>query len=518
MLLSSIRSFSTLIALAAAAIVLTGCSADSNSVTGPSSSNGNSMTGSGGSALTLTASSSFVPANGSTTITVTMRQGNGSAEADGTEVTLSTDIGELDPKKVKIRSGEAISVYRAGSTPGTAKISASSFGGSGSLSLPIGSAAPGGVAIALSKSVLPLGGGDVDVVATVTAPNGDKAIGLLVKFSTSAGSLSVTEVVSGDGGDARTTLKTTESATVRATVTSFDASASVRVQRPVTIHLTFAPESPMTDEATKIATSVTTDGQDVEGSLVLALGDGLTKDVGTINGLGTASYSWDDVGSYDVTAVFKDLDGFETRETKTVTVRERPAPPPPPAPAPPSNPFPFLNIDPLGTVGPNDVDPTTFSWADAEILDFNEGDIENWPITAQPTEVTAFNPTITFRVADDYERWLDEAGFGDPTSPTGASSWGNYWIVVKYQGRTFISTFHWGWRPDGERDVIREEFRNTFQGRQPMSSWPGPKDGQIIGLFVSTRARNSSPPNGVRERSPIVFVRYNTGEVVGIVP
>jgi hypothetical protein len=97
-------------------------------------------------------------------------------------------------------------------------------------------------------------------------------------------------------------------------------------------------------------------------------------------------------------------------------------------------------------------------------------------------------------------------------------SWGNYWIVVKYQGRIFVSTFEWGSSPDGEREVIRGEFQNTFQGRPPMSSWPGPEDGQIIGLFVSTRARSAGPPRGVRERSPIVFVRYNTGRVVGIVP
>jgi hypothetical protein len=470
--------------------------------------------------LTLTASSSFVPANGTTTITVSMKTANGSGAAEGTEVTLSTDVGELDPKKVTLRGGEATSVYRAGPAPGTATISASSFGGSGSLSLPIGSAAPGGVAIALTPSVLPLGGGDVEVVAVVTGPNGDKALGVLVKFSTSGGSLSATEVVSGNGGEARTTLKTTESATVRATVTSFDASANVRVQRPVTIGLTFSPESPMTDEATTITTKVTTEGQDVEGSLVIALGDGLTKDLGNINGVGTTSYSWDDVGSYDVSAVFKDLDGFETRETKSVAVRERPAPPPPPppapppAPTPPPNPFPFLDIDPVGSIGPDDVDPATFSWADAEILDFNRGDIEDWDITAQPTEVTAFDPRITFQVDDSYETWLDTAGFTGP----GGSSWGNYWIVVKYQGRTFISTFEWGSSPDGETAVIRGEFKNTFQGRPPLSSWPGPEDGQIIGLFVSTRARSGGPPNGVYERSPIVFVRYNTGQVVGIVP
>ena len=34
----------------------------------------------------------------------------------------------------------------------------------------------------------------------------------------------------------------------------------------------------------------------------------------------------------------------------------------------------------------------------------------------------------------------------------------------------------------------------------------------------ATRARSAGPPNGVFERSPIVFVRYNTGRIVGIAP
>jgi hypothetical protein len=164
-----------------------------------------------------------------------------------------------------------------------------------------------------------------------------------------------------------------------------------------------------------------------------------------------------------------------------------------------------------GSISGDDIDPSTFDWRNVDILSFNQQDIASWAKTATPGTVYAHNPDILFE-ADIYADWIERAYFGDKDY----GAWGNIWIVFKMNGQIYASTTQWMHGLDGNRSVIREEFRYTFNGEQPPASWDGPQDGQVIGLFVSTRARFEGPPNDVRERSPIVWVRYNTNDVVGI--
>lgn len=464
--------------------------------------------------LSLHPTSMFVPANSSTTVRVSLQKSDGSPAKDGTEVVLSTTAGELETKKVRVTGGEASVVYRAGSEPGTAKISASSGSVNAEVNLRVGSAAAGSLTMFVQPAVLPAGGGDAEIIATVSSPTGALVVGAPVTFGTSAGTLSASEVVTDGRGEAKTTLKTTVTATVTAKVLSLEATpVPVRVKLPVKLTINVTPAEPSATQPAKFEISATIDGQPASGQLKVQFGDGAQADLGTINGSGTTTRTYAAEGGYNVTVTFTDSDGIETRETVRITVQAAPTTPPIPG-----MPGIALPITPPGNIGADDVDPATFSWRNATVLDFNERDIETWAITAQPSFVSIYNPLITFQISDNYSRWFDIAGFRDGPNPNDTWTWGNYWIVVKYQGQIWISTFHWGTRSNGTREVIRNEFQNTFQGRQPMSSWPGPRDGQIIGLFVSTRARNSGPPNNVRERSPIVFIRYNSAEVVGVVP
>ena len=76
------------------------------------------------STIVLLASRSVLPLQETSTITAVITEPAGTPVANGTLVTFSTTLGTLDPPEARTTAGRATVTLRAGTTPGTATLSA----------------------------------------------------------------------------------------------------------------------------------------------------------------------------------------------------------------------------------------------------------------------------------------------------------------------------------------------------------------------------------------------------------
>src|ERR1700722_13858440 len=82
-----------------------------------------------GSTITLTASATALPLGGTTTLTAQILQNSGNPPHDGTLVSFTTTLGTIQPSQVQTDiNGRATATFNAGTSSGTAMITASSGG------------------------------------------------------------------------------------------------------------------------------------------------------------------------------------------------------------------------------------------------------------------------------------------------------------------------------------------------------------------------------------------------------
>jgi hypothetical protein len=473
------RRFAMLV-LAAASTALAGCEVDKKNLLAPTDA-----------FIALRSDSPFVAANTTTTITIEVRKVDGTAAPDGTEVVLAATAGELDQKKIRTKAGQSTVGYRATAT-GTARITASSGSLSADLSLRVGSAAPGSVNLFATPALLPPEGGEVEILATVSAPNGNLVIGAPVTFTTSAGTVSSTEAVTNDKGEARTTLRTSSTAMVRAAVLGLESSTQVRVRLATSIRFTASPAAPVVGSAATLAATFTTsDGEAAAGRVRFLLGDGQVRDMGNISGSASTTYTWNSEGGYNVSAEFTDGDGFVTRETIRVNVQAKPAPTPTPTPTPTPNPTPNPTPTPTPGAGTDELDLSQVT--------FLHTDISRWAITSRLTNVSIRSDSICL----DHTK----AGRWPVTLMETAEVEGNPWIIANINGRWYAATYDW-LRPGQICKGVTAQELGVDQIRIPPMdrSWPGPRSGDLVGFMVSARARDRLQT--VEERTQVVMVRW----------
>src|SRR5262245_54238037 len=116
--------------------------------------------------MALFTDGSSIPVNGTTTIVIDVKRYDGTS-VGATDVALQTTLGQLDQSKVTLKDGTASVVYRAGPSTGTARITATSGTLSAELSLTVGAPQAGSISVFPTPAVLPDGGGETEVVATV---------------------------------------------------------------------------------------------------------------------------------------------------------------------------------------------------------------------------------------------------------------------------------------------------------------------------------------------------------------
>ncbi len=211
------------------------------------------------STIRVTAAAQAVPIGGSTQIQAQVIEQAGTPVQDGTAVRFTTDLGSMDPVDAETRNGVATATFLAGTVSGVAQIRATSGGATpaddgGTLAanvvqIVVGATAVDAVILGANPSSVPSTGGTVELLATVVSAAGQLLAGIPVTFVTNQGQLSAAVVATDAAGQARTSLTTTQTATVTATagsVTSGAATVTVLSPAPVSTATVVAADNGVT--------------------------------------------------------------------------------------------------------------------------------------------------------------------------------------------------------------------------------------------------------------------------------
>jgi hypothetical protein len=271
--------------------------------------------------ITLSTASTIVQANGTTEIRATVLEPSGTPVQNGTTVTFTTNLGAMSPTEARTLNGVAAARFIANGQSGAAAITAISGGAaSEALTLTVGAAAVNGISLNASPTRVPASGGTSVITATVTDTSGNSLQGVPVTFSSTAGSLSSTSVLSNPNGTSATTLATNREATVTATVAGKTATVVVGVGvRPI-VTISASPEATVGGPTTFTISANPGTGGDPLQQVTINYGDRRSTNLGPVTGSGiTVQHIYNDHGTYTATVTATDLSG-ESGTASTVIV------------------------------------------------------------------------------------------------------------------------------------------------------------------------------------------------------
>src|SRR4051794_15285308 len=310
-----------------------------------------------GSTITMTASATALPTNGSTDIVAQVIEAGGTPPHSGTLISFTTNLGSVQPSQAETDiSGQVRVKFNAGGASGSATITAISGGvsasGTNAVKILIGSAGVGRVNMGANPTLVPTQGGTSVITAVVIDVNGNPLGNVPVSFSTTAGSLNDTVVNSDQSGTAQTTLRTSQTATVTASVgatatsgggggtttptTPATGSVSGQASGTVTVGVSASPGVVITAPTTPpsvglpatftfAVTPATTNGSAIR-DLTVNWGDGTIQDLGQVSGNATATHVFRSSGTYVITAAVLDASGNTTTVATSTTVIPVPRP------------------------------------------------------------------------------------------------------------------------------------------------------------------------------------------------
>jgi Bacterial Ig-like domain (group 1)/PKD domain len=293
-----------------------------------------------GTSITLVAATNVLPVNGSTDITAvlveggqttgtgagggttTVTAGAGTPVNNGTLVSFTTSLGKIEPAQARTDNGKAIVKLLADGHSGTATITAFSGAATQTLDVLIGAAAVARVQVTASPQTLPPTGGTVTITAQAQDQEGNGLLGVPVSFTTTAGSLGTTSVVTDQDGNASTTLTTTAAATVTASVGggssgTISGTVAVTVKPRTTVSIT--PPSTVT-VSVPASFTVTVGTSTIVTNVVVDFGDGDTAKLGAISASTNVVHLYGDSGTITVTATATDSEGGVTSASTQVAV------------------------------------------------------------------------------------------------------------------------------------------------------------------------------------------------------
>lgn len=282
-----------------------------------------------GSTVTLFSNTTIVPVNGAAEITATVIEAGGTLVQNGTLVTFTTTIGQLDPPEARTRDGKVTVRLVAGNRSGRAIVRAFSGGvTSGDLSVDIGGAAAGSINLTANPTNVPASGGTSTLRAVVFDVDGNVLPGVPVSFTTTAGSLSSTVVVTDAQGQATTTITTTRDAEVTASTGGSGTGEGARpaVTDTVTITASALPTVTITPSGTPIEGSPTTftvaaaaTAPATVRQVTVDFGDGTIQTFGNTT---SVAHIYRSGGTYTVTATVEDTNGGRSTGSTVVVVQE----------------------------------------------------------------------------------------------------------------------------------------------------------------------------------------------------
>ena len=272
-----------------------------------------------GSTITLSIDKSIVPVNGQATITAVVIESGGTAVHNGTMVTFQSTLGRVDPIEAETVNGRAVATYIAPSLSGTATINAysgsastgSGNSSSGGVTVRIGSAAVGSVALSSSPASVPQNGGTVTLSALVLDSAGNPLPSVAVVFSTDQGTLASTNVFTDGNGTAATTLTTNRVTKVAATVGAQKSEFTVNVVTAPTVTFSaVTPASPIVGSPIAVTiTPATAATSNPIQSVRVDWGDGQSQTLGGITGPIGLTHTYSRAGGYTITATTIDTSG-----------------------------------------------------------------------------------------------------------------------------------------------------------------------------------------------------------------
>ena len=301
-----------------------------------------------GSTIILTASNNAVSATGTVQLIAQLLEPSGTPPHPGTHVIFTTTLGVVEPSEVETDiNGRAVATFKANGINGTATITAASGGATTgtdrAVKIAVGTAAVGRVVVNATPATIPSGGTST-ISATVFDLNGSALGGTAVSFSTDAGTLATSVATTNGDGVAATTLTTSQTATITASVgatappstggngtttptgqSSGTAKVTVVPNTTVTITPPTTPPSAGLPATFTFVVTVPTGGNPVR-DLRVSWGDGGAQNLGAVSGSQAASHVYENAGSYVVTATVVDVAGISQTVSSTVTVIPVPRP------------------------------------------------------------------------------------------------------------------------------------------------------------------------------------------------
>jgi len=285
-----------------------------------------------GTVITLVSSTNVLPINGSTDVvavliengttstgtgTAATTASSGTAVHNGTVVSFTTSLGTIEPAEARTNNGRVTVKLTADGRSGRATITAFSGSAKQTLEVVIGGAAAERVAVTTNPSQLGANGGQAVVSARVEDVNGNPLTGVPVVFTTTAGTLSASSGLTGEGGVATVTLSTTAEATVTASAGGKIGTAIVRL-RPRSGVTVSAPTGVFVGAPATFSVTVAT-GSDFS-SVVIQFGDGGSRDLGALSASTTVAYTYGSVDTFPVKVVGIDRDGAVTNHGTDVAI------------------------------------------------------------------------------------------------------------------------------------------------------------------------------------------------------
>jgi hypothetical protein len=302
-----------------------------------------------GSVITLFPTANTVPLNGSTEIVATVIEngttattpppptnggtgtptpgqttggsttGAGTPVQNGTVVSFTTTIGKIEPSEARTQNGQVRVRFSANGQSGTATITAFSGGASAKIeNLLVGTAAAERVLLSASPQTLASAGGTSQISARVEDVGGGAIIGVPVTFSTNAGLLSASSVVTDEAGTARTTLTTTRESTITANVAGKTAELTVGLNPRTGVSISGPSNSISAGQPATFTVGVgsTANVRDV----TVNFGDGFRQSLGAISGSTTVQHTYNIPGTFNVSAIATEAGGSTEQVATSVTV------------------------------------------------------------------------------------------------------------------------------------------------------------------------------------------------------
>lgn len=191
-----------------------------------------------GSSIVMAASTVVMPVNGDADIVALVIEGGtfgqqpatpnaptepttaGIPVNDGTLVAFTTTLGRLEPTEARTVKGKATVKLIGDGRSGTATIMAISGAAHNTLDLKVGVAGAGKIVVVANPQALPPGVTTTTITARVEDATGNGLLGIPVFFSSTAGSVAESTVITNQFGLAQTQFTTTTNAQVVAAVGS----------------------------------------------------------------------------------------------------------------------------------------------------------------------------------------------------------------------------------------------------------------------------------------------------------